>query len=434
MSLGDRMGESYRRSKLWVEDRWWVVFPTFLMYTVGMVGYVGTTTQIYGYRLWRDPRFLLWSGREMMAGNWVYISHWDIKPPLIHYVAAVMAFATGGNESVIRALGPALMILLVTVTTGLIAHLVYELTGDPIGAAVSGIGVLALDTFHIQIRGFGVEPFAVLFIVLTIHCYHTRRPVWAGATAALAGGFWQLGIGVIVALCIAAAIDDQLRAVVAGGIPVAAVTVIPTIAAGGFTEMVVQTVVVPIIVDKPQPFYDRFFELLTRLDVTIFVITFGFFGCIAALLRIKRSTHRSPALKLVPMLFAVYFAHPIFNELGTLPDIIPLFVVSLIACGVLIPFLPRTTNPIDGRSMVILLLVFSSTIGGAWVFTTPVPGGLYVELEEDSEYCHVRDSQKEIQWITWLQKHVYKDQTTEQIQTHRYCWDGDLRKLIATII
>jgi predicted membrane-bound dolichyl-phosphate-mannose-protein mannosyltransferase len=142
-----------------------------------------------------DAALFEYSGWYAIHGGVPYLHIWDPKPPVIHEIAAGLAFLSQGNVLVLHFLSSLLMGITAIATVLLISNLTYDVTNNEIAAFVSGLGMLTYPVFYLMpMAGLRPKMFVALFGTLTIYLVRSERFVAGGATAAVTAGLWQFGL------------------------------------------------------------------------------------------------------------------------------------------------------------------------------------------------------------------------------------------------
>lgn len=232
----------------WLDDHW---LPVLLGGAVA-VTVLGTVWQFAQDPFYVSPDSALFqhAGWYVSTGATPYVDFFDIKPPLVYAVTTVLAVLSGGDVHVLHVLSLTVAVAAVTAGVTLTGVLAHRLTGDGVAALAAGATVFVLPATYLYPYA-GIRPkyaafaFGVAALVLAVD----DRPGWAGASAATATGFWQLGAP--VALLVAATSYRRggrrgLGRAVGGGAAVTAVVVLPFVLAGLSTPLFVNVVLAPL--------------------------------------------------------------------------------------------------------------------------------------------------------------------------------------------
>lgn len=229
-----------------------------------------------------DSALFQHAGWYLTQGATLYVDVWDLKPPLIYAVTTALAVVAGGNMAVLHLLSVAAAVAAVAggvVTVGVLAH---RLTGDPTaGLAAAGTMFVVPSVYLFPYAGVRPKYFAFLSAALALLFAVDDRPAASGAAAATAAGFWQLGAAVAP---LVAAVGWQrtgrrgLARTLAGGLLVAAATVLPFVLAGLTVPLFVETVLAPLYGVERYTLPGRLLGLVVELGYGVLLVPLGAYG------------------------------------------------------------------------------------------------------------------------------------------------------------
>lgn len=283
--------------------------------------------------LTEDAALFYYSGRQwVQLGRVPYRYLWDSKPPLIHETTAVLALITGGDPVATYYIGNALNVSAVLggVAAGAVA--VRELTDSRLAGAATGFACLALPKLFSRIvTGLRPKYVVVLLLGLVLLAGVRKRWVATGALAAAAAGFWQPGLAVLLVVLgtlwwlvrdgeLAGAVGDRAALAAFG---VAAVAVLPVALGGALPEMLVQTVIAPLVTTDSGV---RLRSVFSAIHPT--VLTVAAIGTVGVGWRADHSVRWWPAL------FLLAFAGVVLSgDFDGSADLIPLSYVVAVGVG-----------------------------------------------------------------------------------------------------
>lgn len=201
-----------------------------------------------------DAALFMLAGDAWLHGGVPFANVFDIKPPAIWELHALLALVTPSRFA-LAAASATLGLLAFVATALLVGQLVRDLTDSGVAALVAGSVVPATATITawsavgLRAKWLAV-PLGLAAWLCSTRGHHRRAAVAAGVAAAC----WQLMFVFVVGTLVTAARDSrraalEVAAVVAG---VAAIVVAPVVASGAGGPMLVQSVLVPIVVDDPE--------------------------------------------------------------------------------------------------------------------------------------------------------------------------------------
>ena len=271
----------------WLLENWWAVL------VVGAVAVVGLATAI---KFARSPFYVNKDSALFQHGGWylgqgarLYVDIWDLKPPLIFWLSAVLAVASFGNMAVLHVYGVLAAVAAVVgglIFVGLTAH---RITDDGFAAVVAAGTMLVLSSVYtFPYAGIRPKYFAFLCGAGALYFAASDRHLASGISAALAAGFWQLG-GVLAVLVVGIALQRggvrPAGRTVAGGLAVATLTVLPFVLTGRTVPLLAEVVLAPIYGVERYTIPSRLLTFLIELGPGILVVPVAVFGWLRAVQR-----------------------------------------------------------------------------------------------------------------------------------------------------
>ncbi|MFB6200726.1 MAG: DolP-mannose mannosyltransferase [Halorhabdus sp.] len=360
----DRVVAALRKASGWSLLRrlvgyWWVVVPTII---VGALVVRGPLSLDLGANIYisEDSALFYYSGRQWVeAGRVPYRHLWDLKPPLIHEIGAVLALATGGDSVAMHALGVAVnTATLVSSILGL-TLLVRRITDSQLAGFATGTSFLAFPyLFGALTKGLQAKyPFALCLTLVLVMGFEER---WleAAAAAALAASLWQPGLLPVFLVLgtvewykrtgyLGVSASNRAGAAVLG---VAALVVSPIVLGNAVPEMLVQAVAAPLITaDGGAGLQTVLFQTHPMLAIVGLVGATGF-GV--------RSVH---PVRWWPLILVVGFGLlAVWGDLDGVPDLIPLSILLAFSTGLAVGVArPPRSRPMlsDARLWLVILVV-----------------------------------------------------------------------------
>lgn len=257
---------------------------TVLLACVGVLfglSYVG-----YLHAMWpatsTDPAFFQHTGWYILNGGTPYVDVWDVNPPIVFGVTAVLATLSGGNMVVLQTLSGVLMVAVNAMSVLLVGWLAYRLTDDNVAAVAAGFVVLLVPEMYLMPPvGTRAQFYALFFGLLALVSVLRDRPVVAGALAALSAGCWQPGAGFVLLVSGMAVQHNGWRgglAAVVGTSVVAGVVVVVFAAAGALGPMGVETILAPFVGGSPYTLPGRIYAILLVFGYGMVVLPAAFYG------------------------------------------------------------------------------------------------------------------------------------------------------------
>lgn len=252
----------------------WVVVlfvSSFVSYLVFM--WPGTST---------DPAFFQHTGWYILNGGTPYVDVWDVNPPLVFWITAVLAVLSGGDMVVLQTLSGALMVAVNAASPLLLGWLAHRITDDDAAAVAAGFVYLLVPAVYIMPPvGTRAQFYALFFGLVSLAFTLRDRPVVAGASAAISAGCWQPGVGFVLLVSGMAAQRSGWRGAVAAitgtGVVAGAVALVFA-AAGALVPMGVEVILAPLIGGSPYTLSERFYAILLRFGYGMFVLPVAFYG------------------------------------------------------------------------------------------------------------------------------------------------------------
>lgn len=247
-------------------------------------------------------------GWLVTRGGVPYVDIWDINPPLTFALTAGLALLAGGDMLLLHHLSAAVTLLTTAASVLLVGWLAARVTDEDIAGFVAGLVLLTVpEVYGLPPYGVRSQYFALLFGVAALALAYRDRPLLAGASVAVNAGFWQPGIGLVPLVLGMTAHRNGRRGferAALGGLGVAALTVLPFVAAGAAVPMVVETVIAPLYGRAPYTLLGRSYEILDTLGYATVLLPVAAYGWLLAL--DSRNRWWVPAGGLVYTGFAVF--------------------------------------------------------------------------------------------------------------------------------
>lgn len=424
----------------------WVVLPfalSFVSYLVGM--WPETTT---------DPAFFQHTGWYILNGGVPYVDVWDVNPPLVFGLTAVLAALAGGDMVVLQTLSGVLMTAVNAASVLLVGWLAHHLTGDDAAAVAAGLVVLLAPAVYLMPPvGTRAQFYALLFGLVALAFALRDRPVAAGASAAASAGCWQPGAGLVFLVIGMAAQRSGRRGALAAltGVGVLTGLVVSVFAAAGaLVPMGVETILAPLVAGEPYTLPERVYAVLLRIGYGTFVLPVAVYGWGLALVHHRRTHWWVPAGGLL------FGLQVLFVDMDGATDMV--FWLAFVAFGVAIAVasvtpsslrLPRVKHIQNRRWIFVGVIGLIVLSGPIWHATSPplestlrdreeraMPDAELPPIEDETdvpdmetiywqkltpEACHYRLSRNEIRWI-----HMTDDRVNA---TRCGRWPGELRSL-----
>ena len=277
--------DTHRELHEWLTDNWWTVL------LVGAFALVGFATLV---KFARTPFYVNKDSALFQHGGWyigqgadLYVDIWDLKPPLIYWLSAILAFFSFGNMALLHVYGVLAAVVAVVGGVVFVGLTAYRLTDDEFaGLVAAGSMFLLSSVYTFPYAGIRPKYFAFLCGAAAIYFAVEDRPLVSGVSAALAAAFWQLG-GIIAVLVVAMTLRREgIRAAtraVAGGLAVAVVTVFPFVLTGRTIPLFVEAVLAPVYGVERYTIASRVLTFVIELGPGIVVIPVAFAGWVYAL-------------------------------------------------------------------------------------------------------------------------------------------------------
>ncbi|RDI69896.1 hypothetical protein DWB78_17260 [Halopelagius longus] len=201
-------------------------------------------------------------GWFLTRGARLYVDAWEVKPPLSYETTGLLALLSGGDVYLLHLLNVLLMMVTACGIVGLVAVLVWHSTRDRFAASLAGFSMFLLPGFLVRPAYGFKSKYALVFAgLLAIYAYTRGYPALSGAAAAASVGYWQAAI-IFPCIVVGMALKDgdrrNLLRTIAGGVAFTAAMLLPVVFLWDSTsEMLVQTVLVPISVSESTPLLNR---------------------------------------------------------------------------------------------------------------------------------------------------------------------------------
>jgi len=369
--------DSTRELHDWLVDNWWVVL------VAGSVGVVGLATVVKfagsPFYIHKDSALFQHGGWYILNGGTLYVDIWDLKPPLIYWLSAVLALFSFGNMALLHIYG------IVTAVTAVSGGIIFvglttqRLTDDRFAALVAAGSMLLLTSLY-TFPYAGIRPKYIAFLCGAGALYFAveDRHLVSGVAAALAAGFWQLG-GLLAFLVVAinghrGGARGAGRTIV-GGLAVTVLTVLPFVLTGRAIPLFVEVVLGPIYGVERYTLFGRLLSLIVELGPGVLLVPIAFAGYALVIRRDWRAYWWVPA-------GGGLYSLQIFLEFQGAIELVLLFVFLALGAGVLTAELsmPSRQSTLAGVLVVLILL------SGLWSESPVVPGkDAVVDLQQQHD-------------------------------------------------
>ena len=294
-----------------------------------------------------------------------YLHAFDIKPPGIFELAALLSLVSGGDPYLLALISILAATGSVVLTVALIGMLVYEHTGSSYAAYVAGTVPLTYPPYY-QMAAAGLRPkhFAPVFGLLGVFLILRRRWFLGGIATAFAAASWQLAIIFPIAAVLSATRNGDSRAkyrtVVGMGIAVIIVCA-PFVLAGrsALTSMVLQSIL-PVI---HSPSVERI-SLLGRLAKFVRFYRVAALFIVAGI--VGAATFRDfDRAAWVPLVAGWFSLGLLAFDFGGLADTFLFLVTASVGAGFLAFALP---SHVDGYKAIFTPLIVLGVVGVMFAF------------------------------------------------------------------
>ncbi|MGB9956473.1 DolP-mannose mannosyltransferase [Haloferax prahovense] len=213
--------------------------------------------------IWIGPDALLfqYSGFVIYRGGVPYRDVWDVKPPLIHEISAVIAHSVNGNPFALAVVSTVLTSGFFVLTVYLIYKLVVEWTGNDLAAATAALVPFVLPEFYyFASRGLRPKLLVIVLGISSLYLYQKERFVFSGILAAASAGLWQFGAFFSVAILGHAFYKLRYRAFVVNILSMIVTTlvvVLPFLLSGTWQQMIEQVVIAPLSTSENGAIFNR---------------------------------------------------------------------------------------------------------------------------------------------------------------------------------
>lgn len=200
----------------------------------------------------------------LRRGGLPYQDVWDIKPPVIHELAALLAIVSGGDPFVLFVLSIILTSTVFVIIIALISDLTYAWTADRYAAVAAGLlPVLFPEFVMFASRGLRPKLFVIAFGLLSLRFYSQEKPFLSGILAALSAGLWQFGVFFPLAICSHTVLFkrwQKLVQIVMAGFITTMIVVSPFLLTKTLGEMLQQVIIAPLLISERMALIQRFFK------------------------------------------------------------------------------------------------------------------------------------------------------------------------------
>lgn len=260
----------------------------------GFLGLLAIWPITYGRTIGGDSVKFHYGGVLLARGYAPYLHFWDIKPPMIYYVTAALAWLAPNDPWTQFYLGSFLTMAASVATIVLAALLVDRRTRGQLGAVATGLTILSYSTFlFVPSRGIMPKFYAFAFGLAGVYCVLDRRRYLLGAAlATVSAGFWQFGavfVGIALGEVLRRREYDRVAEMVGvcGGVTL--LVVAPIVLRGGGVAMLNQVVFTPIQGDEGVALAERLHKLYGYTLRLWPLYGLGVVGSLAAAYRDRRN-------------------------------------------------------------------------------------------------------------------------------------------------
>ena len=270
-------------------------------------------------------------GWYLSEGARLYVDIWEVKPPLVYELTGVVAVMTGDRMVLYHWLLVVLTMGISVLAAVVIGQLTLRLTDNPTSAAIAGLAPFTYPMFGWRPAvGFKPKYFVILFGLLTVYAALTDRPTFSGAFGAASMGTWQLSVvfpAVAVGMLYRRRSPRRLGRFVVGFALLTLIMFLPIVLWGSMSEMVVETILIPLIAGRGTPLSDRLDLAMGMLGIPSVILIVGIIGIIRL---VREDPGERWWLGVVAgwLLFQV-----LILDLDSAPDLLPLFAISAIGVG-----------------------------------------------------------------------------------------------------
>lgn len=349
-----------------------------------------------------DALLFQYSGWYASQGGVVYTEIWDIKPPVIHLFAEIIARVSFSDPYIIYILSSMLGILAFSSLLYITYSIMLRQLENKVAALAGSVFLFTFPTFYtFAIRGLRPKMFMLLFGSISILYLYKERPVVSGVFAALSAGLWQIAI-IFPLIATSYHIKNreykQTALVFLGMGVITFIVVLPYIFRGAADDMLIQVVIAPFIGHIEQSLFSRLLQGGYMVNFAAPLIIVGTIGAIQSFNKSELWWVGAGAIWSALQVF--------FFDLDGSPDLLLGYFFVAIGLGLF------THKLNDRRNRIILLasvFVVAFVVFFLQMFISgPLPSGsqqletLYWSgMEPDT--CHVRRSVKEIMVIEYFE-------------------------------
>lgn len=318
-------------------------------------------------------------GWYLSTGARLYVDIWEVKPPLTYEITGLVAAVFGDHMVPYHWTLVAGTLIASVVAALVVGELVFTMTANPTAAAVAGLAPYTYPLYAWRgAVGFKPKYFVILTGLLSVYAALTNRPGSSGALGAASVGFWQLAIGfpaVAAGLVYQQESRAGLRRLVVGAGLTSLVLFAPVILWNAVPQMVVETVLIPLIAGERVPVAERAWLAVRMLGVPTAVGVVGISGIVRA------AVDDPDEYWWLAVLVVWLGSQLLFVDLDSAPDLLPLFAVGSIGVGLAVARGSRRARAF--LPILVVMLVLSAitilqggtAIGYSWlppVDPTPV--------------------------------------------------------------
>lgn len=393
-----------------------------------------------------DTGIFLHIGWYLTRGARLYADAWEPKLPLSYETTALLALLSGGDVYLLHMSSVVLMMAAACGVVGVVSALVWDITRDRFAASIAGLSVLLLPGFFVRpAYGYREKYLLLLAGLLAIYLYTHGYPALAGASAAASVGYWQAAIVfpcIVVGMALRNRNWEALARTIAGGLAFTAAMILPVVLVWHSTsEMLVQSVLVPLVTEESTPLVTRLVGGAAHFKWASFLVLLGVVGlgvvAVSVLFDRNDPVGRDEWWILAGAGWFGFFILFVDFETGGYTDLIPILAFLAIGLGVVAARLPRgRPRQYLSGAVAAVLVVNIVLLGSLGLVFSPVetPGPVPMselqseeratQVEEvgpvpDIRYtywnrlepstCHYRLSVMEMQWLERTQPYSGKE-------------------------
>lgn len=356
-----------------------------------------------------DPALFMYSGwRWVHAGSVPYESLWDIKPPVIHEINALLSVVTLGDPALLTKVNIGVSLLAMAITIGMVALYVRQLVSAQQAAVLALLPLVYSPLLTGAAIGLipKVLSAALGFLAVVGLLYDVR--LWVvGFLISLSLATWQASLGFLLAGVVYGVVVTWTRRQWLGfamGIVGAAIVVVaPFALAGAVEELIIQAILLPVVLAQngpvPAPALSELFRAFSGVRL---IFLPGYLGFALAAWISWTSKEARPEMAMVAALGAWFGVGALaINKVGPGASI-SLALSLTVGWAVLVSHfdLLRGQRRAMLAGVVLAGLALMAVLKGHIVGEEAVHSLLL--NEQVVERCHIRMSKNEVWWLEQL--------------------------------